>query len=126
MFPVFQWLVFRSTLFCEKPLFETEFNKKLTFDLFSLGLGHQQHRPQPEIADQFRKEAIFVKQIALQRFHSVRCHTQISRVAKILLACIVQWESDIRTSLDFEWSKRGWVANGQDFEWVLKMGSPTI
>ena len=23
--------------------------------------------------------------------------------------------SEIQTSQDFEWSKRGWVANGQDF-----------
>ena len=38
----------------------------------------------------------------------------------------VQWGSEIRPSLDFEWSKRGWVANGLDFEWDLKSGSPTI
>ena len=38
----------------------------------------------------------------------------------------VQWGSEIRTSLDFEWSKRGWVANGPGFEWDLKSGSPTI
>ena len=24
------------------------------------------------------------------------------------------------------WSKRGWVANGQDFKWDLKSGTPTI
>ena len=34
--------------------------------------------------------------------------------------------SEIRRSLDLEWSKRGWVANGLDFEWDLKFGSPTI
>ena len=39
---------------------------------------------------------------------------------------VVQWGSEIRTSLDFEWSTRGWVANGLDFEWDLKCGSPTI
>ena len=33
---------------------------------------------------------------------------------------------EIQTSLDFEWSKRGWVANGPDFQWDLKSGSPTI
>ena len=38
----------------------------------------------------------------------------------------LQWGSEIRTSLDFEWSKRGWVTNGPDFEWDLKFGSPTI
>ena len=38
----------------------------------------------------------------------------------------VQWGSEIRPSLDFEWSKTGWVANGLDFEWDLKSGSPTI
>ena len=39
---------------------------------------------------------------------------------------MIQWGSEIRTSLDFEWSKRGWVANGPDFELNLKSGSPTI
>ena len=39
---------------------------------------------------------------------------------------ILQWGSEIRTSLDFEWSKIGWVANGLDFEQDLKSGSPTI
>ena len=39
---------------------------------------------------------------------------------------IVQWGSEIRTSLDFEWSKRGWVSNGLYFEWDLKCWSPTI
>ena len=34
--------------------------------------------------------------------------------------------SEIRTILDFEWSKRGWVANSLDFEWDLKSGSPSI
>ena len=34
--------------------------------------------------------------------------------------------SEIRPSLDFEWSKRGCVANGLDFEWDLKSGIPTI
>ena len=34
----------------------------------------------------------------------------------------IKWGSKIQTSLDFEWSKRGWVANGLDFEWDLKSG----
>ena len=38
----------------------------------------------------------------------------------------LQWGSEFQTSLDYEWSKRGWVANGYDFEWDLKSGSPTI
>ena len=38
----------------------------------------------------------------------------------------VQWGSEIQPSLDFEWSKIGWVANGLDFEWDLKSRSPTI
>ena len=29
----------------------------------------------------------------------------------------IQWGSEIQTSLDFEWSKRGWVANGLDLVW---------
>ena len=38
----------------------------------------------------------------------------------------IQWGSEIWTSLDLEWSKKGWVADGPDFEWDLKSGSPTI
>ena len=41
----------------------------------------------------------------------------------------VRYSGDLKTdrpSLDFKWSKRGWVANGLDFEWHLKSGSPTI
>ena len=37
----------------------------------------------------------------------------------------VQWGSEIWTSLDFKWSKIGWVANGLDFDWDLKFGSPS-
>ena len=39
---------------------------------------------------------------------------------------MLQWGSEIQTSLEFEWSKREWVANGLDFEWDLKSGSTTI
>ena len=38
----------------------------------------------------------------------------------------VQWGSEIQTSLDFEWSKRGWVEKGLDLKWNLKSRSPTI
>ena len=38
---------------------------------------------------------------------------------------VIQSGSEIWASLYFESSKRGWVANGQDFEWNLKSGSPT-
>ena len=38
----------------------------------------------------------------------------------------IQWGSEIWTSLDFKWSKRGWVANGLDFKWDLKSGSSAI
>ena len=38
----------------------------------------------------------------------------------------IQWGSEIRTSLDFEWSNRGWVAKDPDFEWDLNSGSPII
>ena len=31
----------------------------------------------------------------------------------------IQWGSEIRTSLDFKWLKRGWAANCPDFEWDL-------
>ena len=37
----------------------------------------------------------------------------------------IQWGSEIWTSLGFEWSKRAWVANGLDFKWNQKFGSPT-
>ena len=33
---------------------------------------------------------------------------------------LIQWGFEIRTSLDFESSKRGWVAKGPDLEWDLK------
>ena len=32
----------------------------------------------------------------------------------------VERGSEIWASLKFEWSKRGWVANGPDFEWDLE------
>ena len=32
----------------------------------------------------------------------------------------IQWRSEIQTSLDFDWSKRGWVVNSPDFVWDLK------
>ena len=35
------------------------------------------------------------------------------------LMLILNWGSEILTSHDFEWSKRGWVAYGLDFEWDL-------
>ena len=38
----------------------------------------------------------------------------------------IQGQPEILTSLDFKWSKRGLFANGPDFEWELKSGSPTI
>ena len=34
--------------------------------------------------------------------------------------------TEIRTSLDFKWSKSGWVAYGPGYKWNLKSGSPTI
>ena len=45
---------------------------------------------------------------------------------KIKIEFTLQWGSEILTSLDIECSKRGWVANGPDFEWDMKSGSPTI
>ena len=38
----------------------------------------------------------------------------------------LQWGSEIHTSLDYKWLKKGWVVNGPDFEWDLKSGSSTI
>ena len=35
----------------------------------------------------------------------------------------IQWGSEIQTSLDFEWSKRGWLAISVDFKWDLKSGN---
>ena len=32
----------------------------------------------------------------------------------------IQWGSEIQNSMDFEWLKRGWVANFPDFKWDLK------
>ena len=39
---------------------------------------------------------------------------------------LIQCGSEIQTNLDFEWPKRGWVANGPDLEWDLKSKSPII
>ena len=41
----------------------------------------------------------------------------VAKVRENLRCSQVQWGSEIQTSLDFEWSKRGWVANGLDFVW---------
>ena len=38
----------------------------------------------------------------------------------------IQWGFEIRTSLDFKWLIRGWVENGLDLEWDLKLESPII
>ena len=55
------------------------------------------------------------------------------RVPNQILAAVVLaktpskgvWVSS-QTCLDFEWSKRGWVANGLDLKCYLKSGNPTI
>ena len=39
---------------------------------------------------------------------------------------VVQWGSEIRTSLEFEWYKRGWLANDPDFKWDLKSWIPIV
>ena len=38
----------------------------------------------------------------------------------------IQLGSEVQKCPDFEWSKRGWVENGLDFEWDLKSGSLTF
>ena len=38
----------------------------------------------------------------------------------------IQWGSEIQPSMDFKWSKRGWVANDPGFEWDLKSESQKI
>ena len=43
----------------------------------------------------------------------------------LLIKCI-QWGSEVRTCLGFEWSKRGMFTKGPDFEWDLKSVTPTI
>ena len=43
-----------------------------------------------------------------------------------IAAICVQWGSEIWPCPDFEWSKRGWFANGPGFKWDLKYQSPTI
>ena len=42
------------------------------------------------------------------------------------LSTLVQWGSEILTSLDFAWLKRDWFAKGLDLKLDLKSGSPTI
>ena len=38
---------------------------------------------------------------------------------KVKALNLLQWGSEIRTSLDFKWSKIGWVANCWVFKWDL-------
>ena len=40
--------------------------------------------------------------------------------------CPLQWGSVVQTSLDFEWSERGWVANSPDFKWALGPANPIL
>ena len=47
-------------------------------------------------------------------------------ITQKLITIVLQWGSKIWSSLDFEWSKRGWITNGLDFEWDLKSGSQII
>ena len=59
--------------------------------------------------------------------HSLICGYKLSKTKNVpVIICYVHWGSEIWTSLDFEWSKRGWVANGPYFKCDLKSGSPTI
>ena len=37
------------------------------------------------------------------------------------LLAYIEWGSEIPTSLDFEWSKRGWVANGPDLNGIWNL-----
>ena len=67
--------------------------------------------------------------ILLVRYQDVR-HSNRTQIPDHLgirqLSYIVQWGSEIRSSLDFEWSKRGWFSNSLNFEWDLKSGSPNF
>ena len=64
---------------------------------------------------------------------SVRVHLPIIKWSN-KLSTVYSWGlnnkvllgSEIRTSLHFEWSKRGWHAHGPNFEWDLKSWSTTI
>ena len=60
-------------------------------------------------------------------FSSFCLHVQRRKYHIFWLKCntLIQWGSEIQISLDFEWSKKGLVANGPDFEWDLKSMSPT-
>ena len=50
----------------------------------------------------------------------------LSFYQKPILQSLPVYSGDLKSDLDFEWSKRGWVTNGLDFEWHLKSGSTTI
>ena len=79
----------------------------LTIQILDSGLVFEQML---EIWTKLHKEAInqtCVGILKLQKFEYATLNSRISTV---------QWGSEIRTSLDFEWSKRGWVATGLDFE----------
>ena len=61
--------------------------------------------------------------------HSVKNLKKLCKNYWISFDCqkmLLQRGYEIQTSLDFEWLKRGWVANGLDFKRDLKSRSPTI
>ena len=75
----------------------------------------------------FKTTRLRIKKILLEQSPStLNTYTYSNLKNKSLTFIHLQWGSEIQTSLDFEWSKRGWVANGLDFKWVLKYGSPVI
>ena len=39
-------------------------------------------------------------------------------------SCLLQWGSEYQTSLEFKWSKRGWMPNGPVFECHLNSKQP--
>ena len=47
--------------------------------------------------------------------HQISCRSKDAKNLSFSFYTVhIQWGSEIRTSLDFEWSKRGWVANGPE------------
>ena len=81
------------------------------------------------VQETFTKIQIWMDPSKSTKLRAVRCFYVLKFILFIscqTFNCKIQWGSDVCISLDFEWSKRGWIANCLNFKWDLKTGSPTF
>ena len=74
---------------------------------------------------QLTKNALCISKVSQSTFAAIFVCAPHEMYGALYTFTQKQWELKFRR-LDFEWSKRGWVANSLDFEWDLKSGSLTI